>query len=61
MHSRPWRRGLCWRCERTDLPVLWLGPVETDYGVGAMHAREECIQRLEDLTRADLTQPRHPH
>jgi hypothetical protein len=54
VHSRTWVRGLCWRCERTDRPVLWLGPVQTDRGTGPFHACEECIARLEALALADV-------
>jgi hypothetical protein len=49
-----WVTGLCWRCEKTGLPVMWLGPVQTHVGTGAFHACERCILRLERLTLADL-------
>jgi hypothetical protein len=52
VQGRAWVVGLCWRCESTDQPVLWLGPVQTDRGIGAFHACEECITRLEDLALA---------
>ena len=54
MQGRAWIVGLCWRCESTDRPVLWLGPVQTDRGTGALHACEECIARLEELALADV-------
>jgi hypothetical protein len=57
VHGRTWVRGLCWRCEATDRLVLWLGPVQTQWGTAGLRACEECIQRLEDLTRADLDRP----
>jgi hypothetical protein len=47
-----WVAGQCWRCEATDRPVMWLGPVQTIHGAGAFHACELCVRRLEALTLA---------
>ncbi|MFI6977226.1 hypothetical protein ACIBSV_01405 [Embleya sp. NPDC050154] len=51
--DRRWVVGLCWRCEQVDVPVLWLGPVHTDFeGAGPFYVCEPCIRRLEALVRA---------
>jgi len=47
MQGRVWTVGECWRCDRTGVPVLWLGPVQTDHGTGPFLACEPCIRRLE--------------
>lgn len=52
-YQAEWVPGLCWRCEATDRPVLWLGPVHTRYGTSPFYACEACIARLEDLVFAE--------
>ncbi|WP_406708044.1 hypothetical protein [Streptomyces halobius] len=47
MQHRTWVVGECWRCDRIGVPVLWLGPVQTDLGTGPFQACEPCILRLE--------------
>ncbi|MCY0957763.1 hypothetical protein OTB19_12565 [Streptomyces sp. H27-H5] len=45
--------GDCWRCDETDVPVLWLGPVQSqDAGDAPFYCCEPCIVRLEALVRA---------
>ncbi|WP_435193287.1 hypothetical protein [Streptomyces sp. NRRL F-5630] len=45
-----WAHGFCWRCEAEDVPVLWLGPVQSDReGTAPLYCCEPCIQRLEAL------------
>jgi hypothetical protein len=51
--DREWVTGQCWRCDDTDLPVLWLGPVQSqDYGHAPFYACEPCARRLEALVLA---------
>ncbi|MDT0409072.1 MULTISPECIES: hypothetical protein [Streptomyces] len=45
-----WVFGFCWRCEAEDVPVLWLGPVQSDReGVAPLYCCDPCIRRLEAL------------
>lgn len=45
--------GLCWRCENDDVPVMWLGPVQSEeQGSAPFHACEPCVKRIEVLVRA---------
>lgn len=44
----PWVIGECWRCDGTGLPVMWVGPVQTQWhGHGPFHACEPCLRQLE--------------
>lgn len=53
MTERTWVIGMCWRYETDDLPVLWLGPVQSEYeGHAPFFACESCTQRLKGLIRA---------
>ncbi|WP_284576882.1 hypothetical protein [Streptomyces sp. 2P-4] len=50
MSGAVWDAGRCWRCEADDVPVIWLGPVQTqEHGAGPFAACEPCIRRLEQL------------
>jgi hypothetical protein len=52
VQGRDWVTGDCWRCDGTGLPVMWLGPVQSqDQGHAPFHACEPCVQRLEDLIK----------
>lgn len=44
--------GECWLCDGEQLPVMWLGPVQTDRGSAPLHACESCVRRLESRVRA---------
>ncbi|MFF5655178.1 hypothetical protein [[Kitasatospora] papulosa] len=42
-----WVTGDCWLgCERTDLLVLWLGPVQWDGAHAPFLACADCLDRL---------------
>ncbi|WP_409469707.1 hypothetical protein [Streptomyces sp. HC307] len=42
-----WVTGDCWLgCERTGVPVLWLGPVQRDGQAAPFYACEPCLKRL---------------
>ncbi|GGZ23128.1 hypothetical protein GCM10010387_15280 [Streptomyces inusitatus] len=48
-----WVVGWCWRCETDEVPVTWLGPVQTEmYGTGPFFVCEACLERLEALVYA---------
>ncbi|MGW2613608.1 hypothetical protein [Streptomyces sp. NPDC001500] len=42
-----WVTGDCWLgCERTGVPVIWLGPLQWDGQHAPVHACEPCLDRL---------------
>ncbi|WP_202929574.1 hypothetical protein [Streptomyces sp. TR1341] len=48
--EREWTTGWCWRCEASDVPVLWVGPVQSlEYGEAPIYFCLPCIRRLEAL------------
>ena len=50
---RVWVTGACWLgCERTGLPVIWLGPVQWDGQHASFYACEDCLERLVAQARA---------
>ncbi|MER6055149.1 hypothetical protein ACFW2M_18330 [Streptomyces albidoflavus] len=51
---RHWTPGTCWRCEAREVPVLWLGPVQTSSGTGSFTACDPCVRRLETYVRHEL-------
>lgn len=45
--ERQWINGDCWLgCQRTGVPVIWLGPVQWDGQHAPFHACEPCLDRL---------------
>ncbi|WTX99952.1 hypothetical protein OG234_13040 [Streptomyces sp. NBC_01420] len=43
-----WVTGECWRCDGADIPVMWLGPVQSDqHGHAPFWACAPCVRRLE--------------
>ncbi|MFH8500664.1 hypothetical protein [Streptomyces coeruleorubidus] len=51
--ERQWIIGDCWLgCERTQLRVIWLGPVQWDGQHAPFFACEECLERLMRQARA---------
>jgi hypothetical protein len=51
--KRTYVTGECWRCDAVNVPVLWLGPVQSqDQGDAPFYCCEPCIQRLEALVHA---------
>ncbi|WUW00067.1 hypothetical protein OG285_31500 [Streptomyces sp. NBC_01471] len=51
--KRTWFTGQCWRCEACEVPVLWLGPVQSlEQGEGPFYCCRPCIVRLEALINA---------
>ncbi|AZQ40037.1 hypothetical protein EJ357_47150 [Streptomyces cyaneochromogenes] len=45
--QREWVTGACWLgCERADLPVIYLGPVQWDGQHAPFYACEPCLDRL---------------
>lgn len=51
-----WVTGRCWLyCRRRRLRVLWIGPVHSPSGHGAMYACEDCIAELDALVREEST------
>ncbi|MEU4898624.1 hypothetical protein AB0B12_39400 [Streptomyces sp. NPDC044780] len=58
---RRWALGECWLwCERTAVPVLWLGPVIWVGGNAPLLACERCIRHLERKTQDALTRGADP-
>ncbi|MFE6598923.1 hypothetical protein ACFU9O_09630 [Streptomyces albidoflavus] len=51
---RHWTPGTCWSCEAREVPVLWLGPVQTSSGTGSFTACDPCVRRLETYVRREL-------
>lgn len=44
---REWMVGECWLyCERSGVPVLWLGPVQEDGCTAHLYACVDCLARL---------------
>ncbi|MCX2971187.1 hypothetical protein OSB71_20345 [Streptomyces sp. JHD 1] len=53
MRPREWTIGVCWRCDAEKVPVLWLGPVQSqDQGDAPFLCCEPCVRRLEALVHA---------
>lgn len=51
--EREWISGWCWRCEEVDVPVLWLGPIQSlERGEAPFYCCLPCIQRMEALIAA---------
>ncbi|MEU3092359.1 hypothetical protein ACWCQ0_31295 [Streptomyces massasporeus] len=51
--ERQWIIDDCWLgCERTQLRVIWLGPVQWDGQHAPFLACEECLERLMRQARA---------
>lgn len=50
--GNPWLVGECWRCDTTDVLVLWIGPAETHGAAAPFYACGPCIQRLTDRIHA---------
>jgi hypothetical protein len=45
--EQTWVTGACWLgCERTDLPVIWLGPVQWDGQHAPFMCCGDCLARL---------------
>lgn len=50
--ERNWRNGKCWRCEASDVPVLWIGPaVSLEYGEAPLYCYLPCVRRMEEMLR----------
>lgn len=48
MQRQAWIGGECWLCDGSGLPVIWLGPVQSQHhGQAPLYACEPCIRRLE--------------
>ncbi|MDX3672678.1 hypothetical protein [Streptomyces europaeiscabiei] len=46
---RRWVTGDCWLgCERTDVLVIWLGPVQWDGQHAPLMTCEPCLDRLKE-------------
>ncbi|MFF5668766.1 hypothetical protein ACFY8S_01295 [Streptomyces hygroscopicus] len=59
--QRRWALGECWLwCERTAVPVLWLGPALWEGGNAPIHACSWCIRHLESRVRGVLTRGADP-
>ncbi|MER6145917.1 hypothetical protein ABT174_38905 [Streptomyces sparsogenes] len=51
--QRRWACGDCWLwCERTGIPVLWLGPVQWEGQHAPLYACQSCLRRLEEKLAA---------
>ena len=54
--DRSWDTGDCWLwCERTGVPVLWLGPVQWMGHTAPLYACAPCVHHLEGKVRAYFT------
>lgn len=50
---RTWITGHCWRCDEPDVPVLWLGPVQSlEQGDAPFYCCQPCVRRLARLGEA---------
>lgn len=57
--EREWLAGDCWLwCERTRVPVLWIGPVQRDGPAAPLYACAPCIQHLTARARAHFVAKR---
>ncbi|NEB75978.1 hypothetical protein G3I40_12210 [Streptomyces sp. SID14478] len=46
--DREWITGECWLwCERTGVPVVWLGPVQWGGQHAPLYSCAPCLRRLE--------------
>ncbi|GAB3117754.1 hypothetical protein GCM10027160_28750 [Streptomyces calidiresistens] len=51
-----WQQGRCWLgCDRRDLPVQWIGPVEVGVTRADMYACVDCLSRLRSLVAEETT------
>ncbi len=41
-----WLIGECWRCDQPGVPVMWIGPAQTDGISAPFYACEPCVQRI---------------
>lgn len=46
---RGWVTGMCWLCRRTEVPVIWLGPVSSSGMQAPLHGCEECTAELDRM------------
>jgi hypothetical protein len=54
---RHWVTGDCWPgCERTGVPVIWLGPVQRDGQHAPFYACVPCLNRLKRQANACFLQ-----
>lgn len=52
-----WVTGRCWLyCRRRGVRVLWIGPVHSPSGHGAMYACEGCLRQLDAIVREEQQQ-----
>ncbi|MFI0769232.1 hypothetical protein ACH4TQ_30730 [Streptomyces sp. NPDC021218] len=50
-----WTNGSCWLwCERSEVLVLWLGPVQWEGGHAPLYACRQCLRYLETKLLASL-------
>ncbi|GAA3642944.1 hypothetical protein GCM10023079_35930 [Streptomyces chitinivorans] len=57
MRPRTWTTGRCrLYCLRPQVPVMWLGPVQTQGQQAELYACEACIQTLNALVWEALRQ-----
>ncbi|MBA2807696.1 MULTISPECIES: hypothetical protein [Streptomyces] len=55
--QRKWVTDDCWLgCERTGVPVIWLGPVQWDGEQAPFFACEPCLDRLKARALASFMQ-----
>ena len=53
--QRRWTNGSCWLwCERSEVLVLWLGPVQWEGGHAPLYACWRCLRYLETRLLARL-------
>ncbi len=51
-----WITGECWLyCERTDVPVMWLGPAQWLGYCAPLHACAPCVRRLNAKVRRHMS------
>ena len=54
-----WVTGLCWLyCRRGDVPVLWVGCVNTPGADGDLYACRQCLAELHHMVRSQDHRPR---
>ncbi|MGA5497667.1 hypothetical protein ACPCSP_25220 [Streptomyces cinereoruber] len=48
--DRDWATGHCWCCAAENVPVLWIGPAQSqDHGTAPVYACAACVLRWEQL------------
>ncbi len=47
-----WLIGECWRCDRPGVPVMWIGPAQTDGISAPFYVCFPCLQRITDRIHA---------